>query len=210
MLPLLLVAGASTVVLAQTGVESFRGSPLNPVPAPGITATTRGRDAFSLLATEAGLRVVLGEDVASKLGTKVLVLRVGARLVDDLLPPCANESLTDAVLCPKQLGRTLRDGPFDVTFGHSQPGMPGETIFRAYVRDRRRTGIHAICSYVMPRQQRLSCAVLFLHNGDEYRIDPITVTNDTDLGLLRCSALRLAQLAWPSVRPYADLCPQGS
>lgn len=171
-LPLLLTAGTPAAALAQTSAESFRGSPLNTVPAPGIIATIRGRDAFSVLASEAGLRMALGEAVASKLGTKRLTLRVGARLVDDLLPPCVNESLSDAVLCPKELGRTLRDGPFDVTFGRGQAGMPGETIFQAYLRDPRYPGIHAICSYVMPGQQRLSCAVLFLHDGDEYRIDP--------------------------------------
>src|SRR5262245_55374714 len=97
---LLLGVGAISSVQAQGSVERFRGTALNTAPIPGITATTRGRDAFQIVADEEGLFAALGEHVASKLGTKRLVLRVGAKLTDDLLPPCRNESMRDAQQCP--------------------------------------------------------------------------------------------------------------
>src|SRR5262245_3739106 len=89
----LLAAGSISSAQAQWSVETFRGTALNTAPIPGITGTTRGRDAFQIVATEEGLLAALGEHVTSKLGTKRLVLRVGAKLTDDLRPPCRNESM---------------------------------------------------------------------------------------------------------------------
>src|SRR5258707_15878156 len=62
---------------------------------------------------------------------------------------------------------------------------------------------------LMPGNRRLSCAVVFLHDGDEYKIDSAIVSNETNLGLLRCGALRLTQIVWPAVKPFDDLCPSG-
>jgi hypothetical protein len=177
---------------------------------PGITATTRGPDAFAILATEQGLLSALGEDAASRLRIKLLVLRVGAKLTDDLLPPCLNESMRDAQQCPRLLGTTQKDGPFDVSFGPGQPAMPGEFIYRAYLSDARHKDIHAICNYLMPGNRRLGCAVVFLHNGDEYKIDSAIVSDDTNLGLMRCSALKLTQIVWVDGKPFDDLCPSNN
>lgn len=204
----LLAVGAFTA--AQAPSERFRGTAINTAPMPGITATTRGHDAFQILADERGLLAALGEDVVSKLKIKLLVLRVGAKLTNDLLPPCMNESIRDAQQCPRLRGVTQKDGPFDVTFGPGEPAMPGETIYHAYLHDARHEGVHAICRYLMPGNRRLGCAVAFLHNGDEYKIHSATVSNDTNLGLMRCGALRLTQIVWPDVRPFDDLCPSAS
>jgi hypothetical protein len=134
----------------------------------------------------------------------------GAKLTNDLLPPCMNESIRDAQQCLRLQGVTQKDGPFDVTFGPGQPAMPGETTYHAYLHDARHEGVHAICKYLMPGNRRLGCAVAFLHNGDEYKIHSATVSNDTNLGLMRCGALRLTQIVWPDVRPFDDLCPSAS
>jgi hypothetical protein len=189
-------------------VEKFRGTVLSTVPMAGITATMRGSGAFAIRATEQGLNAALGANVASRLGTKLLILRVGAKLTDDLLPACMNESVRDSQQCPQALG-TLKDGPFDVTFGQGQPALPGsgESIFAAYLRDARYKDVYAVCGYVMPGARRLSCAVVFLHDGDEYKIDSATVSDTTDLGLLRCAALRLTRIVWTDVRPFDHLCP---
>jgi len=209
---LFLAVGAFTGIQAQPPIDRFRGAPLNTAPMPGITAVTRGSDAFAIRATEQGLLTALGEDVVSrlriKLPAKLLVLRVGAKLTEDLLPPCMNESMRDAQQCPWLLGTMQKDGPFDVTFGPGQPAMlQGEFVYRAYLHDARHSGVHAICNYLMPGNRRGSCAVVFSHNGDEYKIDSAIVSDDTNLGLVRCAALRLTQIVWSDVKPFDDLCP---
>jgi hypothetical protein len=212
---LFLVVGASTGIQAQPPTERFRGAALYTAPMPGITATTRGRDAFAIRATEQGLLTAVGEDVASKLRITLpnsFSLRVGAKLIEDLHPLCTNESVRDAQQCPRLLGTTQKDGPFDVTFGPAQPGMapPGQFAYRAYLNDARHTDVHAICYYLMPGNRRTLCAVVFLHNGDEYKIDSPIVSDDTNLGLVRCAALRLTQIVWPDIKPFDDLCPSSN
>jgi len=204
---LFIAVGALSVTQAQPPIERFRGAVLNTAPMPGITAITRGRDAIAIRATEQGLLTILGEDAVSKMRIKLLVLRVGAKLTEDLLPPCMNESMRDAEQCPRLLGTTQKDGPFDVTFGPGQPAMPGEIVYRAYLNDARHKDVHAICNYLMPGKLRGQCAVVFLHDGDEYKIDSAIVSDDTNLGLVRCAALRLTQIVWSEVKPFDDLCP---
>src|SRR5262245_49218471 len=89
---LFLAAGSLSATHAQPPIERFRGAVLNTAPMPGITAVTRGRDVIAIRATEQGLLTVFGEDAVSKMRIKLLVLRVGAKLTEGLLPPCMDES----------------------------------------------------------------------------------------------------------------------
>lgn len=209
---LFLAVGTYAGIQAQPQIDRFRGAVLNTAPMPGITSVTRGSGAFAIRATEQGLLTALGEDFVSKLRikfpAKLLILRVGAKLTEDPLPPCMNESVRDAQQCPRLQGTTLKDGPFDVTFGPGEPAMPqGQFIYRAYLNDARHKYVHAICNYLMPENRRMGCAVVFLHSGDEYKIDSAIVSDDTILGLVRCAALRLTQIVWSEVKPFDDLCP---
>ena len=191
----------------HTPIELFRGTPLHEEQSSGIYVALRGSGAFSIDVRENGLRRLFGQDVVAKLKLKFLILRIGARAVD--LEQCTNESLRDAQECTKRFGTMRIEGPFEITFGpRARPGPPGQFFYEAYLHDVRHKGVYAICPYLLPKNQRLGCAIVFSHDGDEYKIDHITLSDDTDLSLMRCIALKTTKFVWPSVKPFDDLCPE--
>jgi hypothetical protein len=203
----LLLPGIVAKAQDHAPIELFRGTPLHEAASSGIYVALRGSDAFSVDVREKGLRKVLGQDTAEKLKLKSLTLRVGKRMID--LKPCANESLQDARECTDRFGVMKREGPFEITFGPKAfPGPDGQFTHEAYLHDLRHDGVYATCAYILPKNERLGCAIVFSHDGDEYKIDNIMLKDDTDLGLMRCIALRMTKFAWPSVKPFDDLCPK--